>query len=650
MAQDDHPQLTSPPGQLAGCPRYSVLLVSRNEGDRLRKTVDDVLRHGPVEQLEVVVVDDHSDDNSTAFLNGDSYAGRPIRAFRNSSHRGLIYSRARAAQQARGEYLAFLDAHCGVSPGWLESLAGELRQIDGRGLVSPAIYKLRPDWTIDEQGGFAAACTISTPFFAFAWTAPTEVDGKACTCVISGGAWMCRAEWYRHIGGLDGGMRVWGLENIDVPLRTWTAGGWCLAAEHVKIGHLFEERPTVRRMDDVDYVYNKIRAVHNVFSSQTFTKIMDTLLHVQGFREALTRVYNERKAMTPFKDYVESIRQRSDAWLMDTFKLPLLESPAYHLAPRRPRPGGRVDIPRPSVDVVLTVSGDGAAAERCLSSLVKGSSYGNYEVLLVTCGDGASEERRQMLHRWKSHPRVRMLAGSASSRVGLVNEAAQNSDAQFLALAPEDTLAVDEHWMEEFLLLAERRPRLLMACPRTCWGSHLTGDSPQPVSLEELWDWQAPGFLRERVEPSTAAHPYQVLSCPDTLLFFRRQPLLQLGGFDPAIQARLGTADLALHGWLAGLEVFCHPGIEVRRGSPPKFPDREAAAERLEETAYSWVVPAVKYFTSSRRQRCRARYPRAHRLLRERAADIEQRRRDFLAHARFDDDWLFFKFNVESSP
>jgi hypothetical protein len=148
--------------------------------------------------------------------------------------------------------------------------------------------------------------------------------------VIGGGAWMCRTDWYRHIGGLDKGMRIWGMENIDFPLRTWAAGGWCLAVEEVHVGHLFNETPT-SIMDDVDFVYNKIRTVHNVFSADTFSTIMKSLAYLVGYRDALAQLHAERESLNPMKDYFESVRQRSDAWLIETLQLPLLHNPERYL-------------------------------------------------------------------------------------------------------------------------------------------------------------------------------------------------------------------------------------------------------------------------------------------------------------------------------
>ena len=618
--------------------RYSVLLTTRNEGLKLRRTVDDVLHHGPVEAMEVVIIDDASDDDSTAFLAEPAYAALPIRKFRNDRPRGLIYNRAKSAELARGEYLALLDAHCAVSSGWLDRLADKLESVNGRGLVVPAVYKLRPDWTMDLASGAGTASTINSPFWEFGFTSPWTLEGHTCTCTIGGMAWMCRRDWYHHIGGLDSSMVVWGLENIDVPLRTWAAGGWCLVAEDVRVGHLYNEQPSLR-MHDADYVYNKIRAVHNVFTPETFKKVMGVLIHLAGFREAITRVYQERHSLTPAKDRFESLRERSDDWIIDTFGLPVLESPAFHMAQRRPVLEERIDpVERPTVSVLVPFSRQTANLDSLLSSILLNRTYGRFDVSIAVSDDLAQDEIETRLAPWQNHPRVSVQP--ASKPTAMVNHL-NLKRADYLALLPANAVAVGDYWIEDFLLLAERRPRMLMACPRTRW--QFSDDESAEHTYEHVWDWDAPRFFRERSQHPAATEPYQVMSCPATLLFVRRDALDSLGGFDDDTIENFPTANLAIQGWLSGLEVLCHPKITVTCLRSPK---QESSARDPATQEYSQVLPAVTYFTSFRRAICREKCPRAEPLLRQHTTRIEQRRREFLARARYDDDWLFFKFGV----
>jgi GT2 family glycosyltransferase len=601
-----------------------------------------------------VIIDDASSDGSAGFLAEEPYAGKPIRCVRNDAPRGLIYGRALGADMATGSHIVFLDAHTTVSEGWLDGLRAEVDAIGGRGIVVPVIQKLRPaDWTIDREAAPAVGCTISSPFLDFAWTDPLPLDGRLATCTIGGGAWMCSRQWYEHIGGLDRGLRVWGGENIDVPLRTWLAGGSCVVAGGVEVGHLYNEQGT-RLMSGVDFTYNKMRVAHNVFSAETFRTVMRSLRYLEGFKEALSWIHEERHALGVFKDFVESRRMRPDSWLIETFRLPLREAPFFHLAPRRlPKVGEKPR--RPPVAVVITERPGEAVREELLDDLLVKCTYANLEVVIVSRGGGSARPGLLEEGRWAGHPRLRFLAPPAALAGGTAeNLAAEASDAEWLAVLPPRSVVLDESWLERLLLLAERRPRLVLACPRTTLlrdGDAL--DGPGVDVFDAAWDWDAPGLTREAAGTPVADGPYQALSVPDRILFLHRERFLELGGFDPTVKGQgRPVLDLAVRAWLSGLEVLCHPGIRlglVETRAEPEGRSRGLARRRW--TAYAAALAARKSFTSAARIRSvQERCAEAGPLQRRHAAAIDGRRREAFARAKFDDDWLFFKFGIEDHP
>lgn len=634
---------------------YSILLASRNEGNRLRRTVDSIFRSSAQEEFEVIIVDDASEDGSAGFLQGPEYEARPIRLFRNRRRRGVIYSRALAADLGRGRCLVFLDAHCSVTEGWVENLAAELDKISGRGIVVPHIHGLEPsDWSIHFKLPPATGCTIINPFLDFNWTEPTEIDGRSCTCTIGGGAWMCRREWYRHLGGLDRGMLAWGGENLDIALRTWLAGGWCLVAGKVSIGHYFKTNFD-NSLIGFEVTHNKIRAAHHVFSKGTFDRVMQSLRHLPGFQPALRRIHRDREALGRLKGHVESIRERNDGWIIDAFKLPILE-PAYFHSPYRKRvPTGASRAaarPHPLVTVVIPMAERAAAADELLSSIFDKSTYRCFEVLILTSAKATGLPSRRLGQRFQKDPRLRLVSTTASWTRALSEDRLKvNRQSEYLALASDRTAIADENWIEKFILLAEKHPRMLLAGPRF----EVTGDAgasagPFKHLFDLVWDWSAPSFFRQRLEKPLAGFPYQALSCPPAFLFMHRRHFLESGGFDPTLPWGSGQVfDLAIRGWLLGYETFCHPQIRVRCRDEA-MPAEQGGSDRSSSTLkdYAQLAPAWKYFTNAARLgHCRNLSPNAGPLLEKHGAFMRRCRRRVLQRAKFDDDWLFFKFHIQ---
>src|SRR4051812_26893047 len=104
----------------ASRPAFSIVLPSLNEGAMLPMTIDSIAQHANGTPYETIVVADGSTDGSTAGLRRRSNSS--VRVIQGG---GLGVARARnlGASVADGDYLIFMDAHCRVSPGWLDRFA-----------------------------------------------------------------------------------------------------------------------------------------------------------------------------------------------------------------------------------------------------------------------------------------------------------------------------------------------------------------------------------------------------------------------------------------------------------------------------------------------------------------------------------------------
>src|SRR5689334_16014798 len=105
-------------------PLFSIVLPALNEGAMLSMTVVSIARETHGISYEILIVDDGSTDGSTDRFKGrrGNHGNNGVRLIPGG---GLGVARARnlGASQATGECLVFMDAHCRVSPGWLDRFA-----------------------------------------------------------------------------------------------------------------------------------------------------------------------------------------------------------------------------------------------------------------------------------------------------------------------------------------------------------------------------------------------------------------------------------------------------------------------------------------------------------------------------------------------
>ncbi len=113
-------------------PSVSCVVVVRNRPRELGRCLRSLLRLDyPVDLLEVLVVDDASEDATPLVAHGfarwaqrarDHRAVPNVRLHRLPRHSGISEGRNQGLLRSRGEIVAYTDSDCVVSPGWLRRL------------------------------------------------------------------------------------------------------------------------------------------------------------------------------------------------------------------------------------------------------------------------------------------------------------------------------------------------------------------------------------------------------------------------------------------------------------------------------------------------------------------------------------------------
>ncbi|XP_067660134.1 polypeptide N-acetylgalactosaminyltransferase 1-like [Haliotis asinina] len=208
-----------------------------------------VSRTPPQLLLDVILVDDNS---TFSYLGEDlqeyfRILNNRIRIIRNKERKGLILSRLRGAEEARGDVVVFLDAHMEVCEGWVEPLLekinsqpaivvqADITQIDENTL------DLKTDDSAKYRGGFGwdmRYMRFPLPQYLRQFR---DADWKPfSTPVLQGSCIAVRKDYFKAIGQFDPGLEIWGGEHFDLSFNVWMTGGRIETVPCSKVGHIYK--------------------------------------------------------------------------------------------------------------------------------------------------------------------------------------------------------------------------------------------------------------------------------------------------------------------------------------------------------------------------------------------------------------------------
>ncbi|MBD2465107.1 glycosyltransferase [Oscillatoria sp. FACHB-1407] len=519
-------------------PRISVVIPCFNYGRFIQQAVESVLSQSYTD-YELIVVDDGSTDDTRTVL--QPYGDR-LRYF-YQVNQGPAATRNQGLELARGEFIIFLDADDFFLPNILADQIACFAE-------KPSLGAVVSGWRlVNESGEFISDLELwkSLPALtAEAWIVWRPVLPSAT---------LFRREWLEKIGGFRGDFPP--AEDAECFLNLALSGcktDWCR-----QIGVCYRQhgkamtRNTVRQANQFQALYNQFFAKADLPPSfqQLESKTRYHLLvwlawrfyHAQSFTE-MAFYLKESLSYTPFSpietisNWVESFSECciGHGYLLDTYALSqevnwqqLIQSV--------------LKTQKPKVSVIIPAYNAAKYVSQAIASVLN-QTFDSYEVIVID--DGSTDDTQAVIESYRDRPlgeavshRIRYYYQQNRGVSATRNRGIQLAQGELIAFLDADDYFLPDKLAKQVEVFAAN-PDVGMVNS----GFRTVRENGEAIADIQWWrsmpqltpeDW----LLYKPVLPSA--------------LMFRRDWLMQVGGFDPQLAAA-EDVDLVLRLVVAGCQ------------------------------------------------------------------------------------------------
>jgi GT2 family glycosyltransferase len=315
--------------------RASIIIAAHNEGGFLRRTVESCADSVAGLDVEIVVADDASTDGSVQEL---QEIFPHVRVVSHDIRKGASPSKALGARAARGDVLVFLDAHTKAERTALRQLVEDVDAVAGQAIVTPAIAPLNiTTWQVEHDSlGHGYSFDLRT--FACGWVDLPDLreswhGGRRFyeSPALIGCAIALARTLYERLWGFDAHMQGWGVEDLDLSLKSWLMGHPILHDPEVVVGHRFRTAFDTYAVTAEDVLVNQLRCARKNFTSTVWDqwtglcvqRIPDTLPdHPEGLWARSWHLFHaDRASAETERAYLHGNRVHDEFWYARRFGL-----------------------------------------------------------------------------------------------------------------------------------------------------------------------------------------------------------------------------------------------------------------------------------------------------------------------------------------
>ncbi len=297
--------------------RISIIMPTRNEGPRLRATIDSLLANTHYPDFELIVLDDASADGSTDFLLASPYyQDERITLIRWRHPRGYLPLWIEGVERSSGSVLKFLDAHHCFSPYWLTNLYESLSRRRFQAIVGPVVGGLEAEtWTLAEGPGL------------FGYTFDGDLARIRCLGASDHGhegrvPWLCGHQMmmsratYDAVGGFFPLFEGHGTDDSDLCLRAFLLGIDCHVEPTSVIGH-YHKNAHINLVTHADVGFNVLMSVYLNFGEARLEAFYRAHEDEMGYREGRERMKKRSAELECFRDWIVRRQSRTPEELLE---------------------------------------------------------------------------------------------------------------------------------------------------------------------------------------------------------------------------------------------------------------------------------------------------------------------------------------------
>ncbi|MDO7898338.1 glycosyltransferase [Pseudomonas citrulli] len=213
-------------------PRVSVVVLTYNNLALTRACLDSLVTHSHYPNLEIIVVDNHSSDDTPAFLTAWAKGHRDRIVILNPDNKGFAAGNNVGLAAASGDYLVILNNDTIVTAGWVKGLIRHLRDNPNIGIIGPITNNIGNEAKVNTRYSLIEDMHVESSQLTHARMGECfEINTLAFFCV------MFPRSTYEQIGGLCEEYGLGFFEDDDYCRRVQQRGLHAVCAEDVFVHH-----------------------------------------------------------------------------------------------------------------------------------------------------------------------------------------------------------------------------------------------------------------------------------------------------------------------------------------------------------------------------------------------------------------------------